>query len=875
MRMMIKSLLHVICCGLSWWATTGSFAASPVPHFLWSTSPLDAITLTETDVWTDMFNTSITLTLVNEAMVEIFYDAVVMAHQREIIGDGNLVLDQYTNEDLKSVSDALGFRLLVNGVSFRQSGARTGPLGFFETDSTTVAGALVTSLGPGTHVVQLQWKAFGSQVVSRWSIDPNRNAGFSGGRTLVVNAQHRVMWSTQPLSQGETRSREWTLVRHMELSFVLVDTTTLRCVYYLPVTPDVISADLQFDDLETVLEVDGVQYRESASSVQYQMKSITPGIVTGNVMVHLAAGAHVVKLLWRKSGPSERSWRTNPSVLDGFTAGRALVVTGETFDTKSVEHLVPATRAQTDVWSDVGPTVLHFHLHTPSTVLLQYHLPVSQQHHPSFETWGQDQWDQIATRLVVDGKAYRHGASSVDGGKVHEQAQGSLVLALGAGSHTARLQWEKTDDRMWHSITNYAADGLSGDGNLFVLMNSWNNQPTIVLPQVEPIVGTEDETLEIVGLEIHDIDSLVVPDYAVALKLQVNHGRISLASTQGLSFSNGDGLEDEFVFATGNLASVNAALKSVSYVGQLDWSGKDELLIFVSDQSNIGFGIAALKAEQKLAINIQEQNDPPTLSIPSMQSLAEDSSIHIYGISIYDADDEPLFVKMSVSAGKLSIKSSADLTFSSGSGVSSQSMAFTGSSEAINMALQEIVYIPDADFNSLQHTEKIEIIMHDRLNDAEKRQSASGIIPIQVNAQNDLPEFILPSVHSMILDAYKIESAISKDIKVSIQAATATAKLTLKTTTNLDFTTGQDSPGRHLEFSASIESTQAAIDELTYTQPSDFRGTDLIFLRFQFADGTGKVEENAVHLHWMSTENKTGKSDCLQLEIKFQIVYLS
>ena len=106
-----------------------------------------------------------------------------------------------------------------------------------EIDTAIISGHLMLVLKKGDHVVQLQWKKFGTAVNS-WTIDSTINGGFAGGRTLVVNAQHQYIWYTQPLSSSVLSDNEWNMVDEMQLSFTLPEKKTVRMAYHVPVHPD-------------------------------------------------------------------------------------------------------------------------------------------------------------------------------------------------------------------------------------------------------------------------------------------------------------------------------------------------------------------------------------------------------------------------------------------------------------------------------------------------------------------------------------------------------------------------------------------------------------------------------------------------------------
>src|SRR5439155_22644527 len=97
---------------------------------------------------------------------------------------------------------------------------------------------------------------------------------------------------------------------------------------------------------------------------------------------------------------------------------------------------------------------------------------------------------------------------------------------------------------------------------------------------------------------------------------------------------------------------------------------------------------------------------PPINSVPPAQAMLEDASLAFSSfagnlVSISDADAATSAVQMtlSVTTGFLTLSSTAGLTFTTGDGSSDTQMVFTGGINAINAALDGLVYVPPADAN--------------------------------------------------------------------------------------------------------------------------------------------------------------------------------
>lgn len=101
-------------------------------------------------------------------------------------------------------------------------------------------------------------------------------------------------------------------------------------------------------------------------------------------------------------------------------------------------------------------------------------------------------------------------------------------------------------------------------------MNGENNKPAVFLPP-GPFVVKEDEELKLTNSRIEDADNEISANLQLAVRLSMEEGVISLNATHGLSFSVGDGLQDELMSFHGSTDSVINALGSITYCGHLNW----------------------------------------------------------------------------------------------------------------------------------------------------------------------------------------------------------------------------------------------------------------------------------------------------------------
>lgn len=170
------------------------------------------------------------------------------------------------------------------------------------------------------------------------------------------------------------------------------------------------------------------------------------------------------------------------------------------------------------------------------------------------------------TYSIVDGPA--HGTlSAISGNQV---------------TYTPSADYNGAD-----SFTFKVNDG-NGDSNVAtvsITVNAINDAPVITIPA--PLTTTTCQPLAITGVSVADVDA---GTGQLTVELDKVHGKMTLASTAGLTFLLGDGTDDAQMVFNGDLASVNAALATVTYVSNTGYTGTERLHVHVSDNGNSGAG---------------------------------------------------------------------------------------------------------------------------------------------------------------------------------------------------------------------------------------------------------------------------------------------
>ncbi|KAE9351235.1 hypothetical protein PF008_g6039 [Phytophthora fragariae] len=845
--------LFLLLASLAIWQLDAAAAQSASPKLLWCASPLSPASLeSPSDSWVDVPDTRVALELPNEAVVLISYD-VAVSHVTDVQPEG-----------VSQVSE-LFFRVAVDGSPYRQSATTVDDR---EPLVTTASGFLVLEIPRGHHDVKLQWRKRGTHVI-KWAVASDILDGFAGGRNLIVSAQHRFIWHTQPLTAVSLLTvNKWEAVSGMTLSFRLSEPATMRFFYQLPVRPELVqySRDTAaYDEIETVLEIDGLRYRETGSYgiVEGSRKSTVQ--LQGSIIMDLVPGEYSAVLYWKSLLGSSRPWHSSPNALDGFAMGRVLAAVGEwSMDSVSVYHLEQFKPMSVGEWSDVGESVLQFTLPKATQVSLSYNLPLSQSDNPQFSSWTGDSWERVQTRLVIDGISYRHMSSLVDGSvRGIKSARASMVLPLAGGSHTARLQWKNVDGSRWRAVS-FITDQSSSYASIFISVNTWNNDPKVVAPTL--VTGEEDKALGITGISISDSDSEMALDYEVTVSMSVKNGILTLDPTPGITFGSGNGDRNEYLLFSGTLSNVNAFLANVWYRSYLNWYGDDALRIKVIDQGVTGF-TAATTDEGTIVIRIASVNDPPQLTVPGTQFLVEDHQISIFGVRVYDVDtafsnsNSTFEMQLFVLSGVITLGSTKGIVLVEGDGVEDQLLRFRGDLSAINTALFEIKYKPDKNFNSRQHTEQLGIRVRDfNYLDGTTTDAFKSIL-LEVQSSDDSVLIVPLELSTITLRGYAVtllgESNGAKLVHARLLAMTPFGEIQL-TTLSSEFPAGVfklpigDQPSNSINLTGPVEAISDMLQSVVFVRAPSLYGYEVIFIRLSATSEFMTVEDSTIQLNMNS-----------------------
>jgi hypothetical protein len=176
------------------------------------------------------------------------------------------------------------------------------------------------------------------------------------------------------------------------------------------------------------------------------------------------------------------------------------------------------------------------------------------------------------------------GVMTLSGASTFANYQTSLAL----------IRFQATGDNPTSSGTNTSrtitwsvSDGAlsSADVTTTVAIEGVNDAPVNAMPGTQ--AATEDVGKIITGLAVSDADGDPATQ-SMRVTLSVQHGVLTLASIAGLSFTAGDGSADATMTFTGTANAINAALASVTYLGNANFNGADTLTLTTNDQGSTG-----------------------------------------------------------------------------------------------------------------------------------------------------------------------------------------------------------------------------------------------------------------------------------------------
>ncbi len=309
------------------------------------------------------------------------------------------------------------------------------------------------------------------------------------------------------------------------------------------------------------------------------------------------------------------------------------------------------------------------------------------------------------------------------------------------------------------------------------------------------------------------------------LSLAVSNGTVTLGSTTGLTLVSGANGSSSIV-VKGTISNLNAALNNLVYAPTTNYTGSATLAISLKDVGQ------NLTTSANVAITVTAL--PPTVSAPSILSLAENSSYTFTlsngYISVSDNGTAEQMT-LSVSHGTLTLATTTGLTVS---GNGTASMILTGSLSNLDNDLFTLTYTPTTNY-----------VGADTLNvsDTDTTDGLSGTASTAITIHSLVPTFGFPFGSAITLpentlfvspvDAPYVDVSDFGGSAENLTMTVSHGRLGVTTTTGL-VVTGNGTASVNLV--GPINSLNNALFTLQYLPATNYVGTDT--LNFSDTDTT-------------------------------------
>ncbi|WP_341218465.1 Ig-like domain-containing protein, partial [Neptunomonas phycophila] len=266
-------------------------------------------------------------------------------------------------------------------------------------------------------------------------------------------------------------------------------------------------------------------------------------------------------------------------------------------------------------------------------------------------------------------------------------------------SLSTSLSFSDTDlfDVLTYSATGLPS-GLSIDPTTGIILGTVDAHASVLTPDGRyDVVVTATDIAGLsadANLQIQVINPDPIVSAGVATGLEDSD--LNLDVLLNASDPDGDALSVDAASALNGTVSINPD-GSLTYVPNADFFGIDTLTYTVVDEDGGS-------ATGTITVTVENVLDLPTISIPTLDLFTEDTPLifaDLLGqqISIGDIDGELLDIRLSVPVGTLTLNETAGVSLSEGDGIDDSIVRLSGNVADINVALNNLVYTPGADYN--------------------------------------------------------------------------------------------------------------------------------------------------------------------------------
>ena len=328
-------------------------------------------------------------------------------------------------------------------------------------------------------------------------------------------------------------------------------------------------------------------------------------------------------------------------------------------------------------------------------------------------------------------------------------------------------------------------------------------------------------------------------NFPIKVTLSAQNGKLTLNSTDGLTFNNGNNGSANITF-TGNLSNINSAINKFTFTPDRNFNGNTSISVLAEIDSVVG--LAGNKISSTIPVTVTPVNDEPVNKVPGNQIINENETLIFNGdkaISIADIDagDNPVQVTLTTNNGTLNLNTTNGLVFKSGNN-GDRYLSFSGKIGNINANLNNSIFTPDPDFTG---NTSISIITEDLGNTGGGNLSDRDTINISVVSINQAPVNIVPDRQFILQNTPLIFNTNNKNLisisdsdagnnPIQVTLSTNNGTLSLGGTNGLTLSDGTPTTSSRITFSGTISNINTAINGLTFTPTNNFIGNTNISL---------------------------------------------
>ncbi len=337
------------------------------------------------------------------------------------------------------------------------------------------------------------------------------------------------------------------------------------------------------------------------------------------------------------------------------------------------------------------------------------------------------------------------------------------------------------------TVLSTDSNGATDSDSVAITVASVNDGPMNTVPGAQSV--NEDTALSISGVSVNDVDGNLA-----TTQLTVGSGAVTVSLAGGATISAGANGSSTLTLS-GTQAQINAALASLSYQGNSNFNGSDTLTVLSTDANGA-------TDSDTVAITVSSVNDGPVNVVPGAQTVNEDTSLAINGVSVNDVDGNLSTTQLTVANGTLNVSLAGGATISAGANGSS-TLTLSGTQAQINAALASISYQGNADFNG---ADTLTVLSTDG-----NGVTDSDTVSITVSSVNDGPVNAVPGAQTVNEDTSLSISGVSVN---DVDGNLATTQLTVASgTLNVSLAGGATiSAGANGSSTLTLSGTQAQIN---------------------------------------------------------------